>query len=177
VKRAPAGSGRAPVASGTGAEAPAAAGCVGAAPVVSGRLRWRRAASGWLRWRRARPARRGGRGGRRARAVLGRWWSNLAAAAAESRRRQVYDGGDDGLAAWAARGRMKRCRLGASVKIPHFRRCPRRPSDIRLCPTAVRRAVGHKLMSDGQADSRRLFTIIFDGIPWPSDITLCPTVA
>jgi hypothetical protein len=36
VKRAPAGSGRAPVASGTGAEAPAAVGCVGAAPVASG---------------------------------------------------------------------------------------------------------------------------------------------
>jgi hypothetical protein len=36
VKRAPAGSGRAPVASGTGAEAPAAAGCVGATPVASG---------------------------------------------------------------------------------------------------------------------------------------------
>jgi hypothetical protein len=36
VKRAPAGSGRAPVASGTGAEAPAAASCVGAAPVASG---------------------------------------------------------------------------------------------------------------------------------------------
>jgi hypothetical protein len=167
VKRAPAGSGRALVASGTGEEAPEAAGCVGAAPV----------ASGWLRWRRARAARRGGRGGRRARAVLGRWWSNLTAAAAESRRREVYGGGGGGLAAWAARGRMKRCGLGASVKIPYFRWCPRRPSDIRLCPTAVRRAVGHKLMSDGQSDSRRLFTIIFDGSPWPSDITLCPTVA
>jgi hypothetical protein len=35
VKRAPAGSGRAPVASGTGAEAPAAAGCVGVASVAS----------------------------------------------------------------------------------------------------------------------------------------------
>jgi hypothetical protein len=143
VKRAPAGSGRAPVASGTGAEAPAAAGCVEAAPVASGRLRWRR-------WHRARATRRGGRGGRRAQALLGRWWSNLAAAAAaESRRREVYGGGGGGLAAWAARGRMKRCGLGASVKIPYFRRCPRRPSDIRLCPTAVRRAVGHKLMSDG----------------------------
>jgi hypothetical protein len=36
VKQAPAGSGRAPVVSGTGAEAPAAAGSVGAAPVASG---------------------------------------------------------------------------------------------------------------------------------------------
>jgi hypothetical protein len=36
VKRAPAGSGRAPVASGMGAEAPAATGCVGAALVASG---------------------------------------------------------------------------------------------------------------------------------------------
>jgi hypothetical protein len=138
VKRDPAGSGRAPVAS--RAEAPAAAGCVGAASVASGRLRWRRAASGWLRWRHARAARRGGRGGRRARAVLGRWWSNLAAAAAaaaESWRRELYGGGDSGLAAWAARGRMKRCGLGASVKIPYFRQCPRRPSDIHLCPTAV----------------------------------------
>jgi hypothetical protein len=137
VKRAPAGSGRAPVASEMGAEAPGPR-------AASGRLRWRR-------WRRARAARRGGRGGRRARAVLGRWWSNLvaAAAAAESRRRDDYGGGGGDLAAWAARGRMKRCGLGASVKIPYFRRCPRRPSDIRLCPTAVRRAVGHKLMSDG----------------------------
>jgi hypothetical protein len=166
VKRAPAGSGRAPVASRMGAEA----------SVASGRLRWRWAASGWLRWRRARAARQGERGGRRACAVLGRWWSNLAAAAAESRRREVYGGGS-GLAAWAARGRIKRCGLGAPVKITYFRRCPRRPSDIRLCPTAVRRAVGHKLMSDGQSDSRRLFTIIFDGSHWPSDITLCPTIA
>jgi hypothetical protein len=146
------------------------------ASVASGRLRWRWAASGWLRWRRARAARQGERGGRRACAVLGRWWSNLAAAAAESRRREVYGGGS-GLAAWAARGRIKRCGLGAPVKITYFRRCPRRPSDIRLCPTAVRRAVGHKLMSDGQSDSRRLFTIIFDGSHWPSNITLCPTIA
>jgi hypothetical protein len=56
VKRAPAGSGRAPVASGTGAEAPAALGCVGAAP----------GASGWSRRRpraraRARARRRDGR--------------------------------------------------------------------------------------------------------------------
>jgi hypothetical protein len=36
VKRAPAGTGRAPVASGTGEEAPAATGCVGAASVASG---------------------------------------------------------------------------------------------------------------------------------------------
>jgi hypothetical protein len=109
--------------------------------------------------------RRGGRGGRRSRAVLKRWWSNLAAAAtaaaAESRRREVYGGGG-GLAAWATRGRMKRCGLRASVKIPYFRRCPRRPSDIQLCPTAVRRAVGHKLMFDGQSYSRRLFIIIFE---------------
>jgi hypothetical protein len=103
VKRAPAGLGRAPVASGTGAEAPAAAGCVGAAPVASGRLRWRQAASGWLRWRRARATRRGGRGGRRARAVLGRWCL-AAAATTESRRRLGC--------IWVARGRMKRCGLG-----------------------------------------------------------------
>jgi hypothetical protein len=32
-------------------------------------------------------------------------------------------------------------------------------------------------MSDGQSDSRRLFSVIFDGRCWPSDITLCPTVA
>ena len=46
MKRAPAGSGRAPVALGTGAEAPAAAGCVGAAPVASGQIRWRRGGFG-----------------------------------------------------------------------------------------------------------------------------------
>jgi hypothetical protein len=62
VKRAPAGSRRASVASGTGAEAPAAAGCVGAAPVLLGR-RWSYQATGaearagrrgrgeWLGWR------------------------------------------------------------------------------------------------------------------------------
>jgi hypothetical protein len=32
-------------------------------------------------------------------------------------------------------------------------------------------------MSDGQSDSRRLFSVIFDDRCWPSDITLCPTVA
>jgi hypothetical protein len=45
VKRAPTGSGRAPVASETGAEAPAAAGGVGAAPVLLGR-RWSYRATG-----------------------------------------------------------------------------------------------------------------------------------
>jgi hypothetical protein len=156
VKRAPAGSGRAPVASGTGAEAPAVAGCVGAAPVASGCVGVASVVSC-----------SGCASGREGRSSgTGCAWAGV---------EQPCSGGD--LAAWAARGRMKRCGLGASVKIPYFRRCPRRPSDIRLCPTAVRRAVGHKLMSDGQSDSRRLFTIIFDGSPWPSDITLCPTVA
>jgi hypothetical protein len=32
-------------------------------------------------------------------------------------------------------------------------------------------------MSDGQSYSRRLYIAIFDGRCWPSDITLCPTVA
>jgi hypothetical protein len=41
VKRALAGSGLAPVASGTGAEAPAGAGCVGTAPMASGMSRRR----------------------------------------------------------------------------------------------------------------------------------------
>jgi hypothetical protein len=158
VKRAPAGSGRAPVASGTGAEAPAAAGCVGAAPVASGRLRWRRASSGWLRWCRARTARRGGRGGRRERAMLGR--RRLAAAAVARRQRH---GGGGGLAAYA-RVRMKRCALGRGrLKL--------------FISDGTQEAVGHKLMSDGQSDSRRLFSVIFDGRCWPSDITLCPTVA
>jgi hypothetical protein len=56
VKRAPAGSGLAPVASGMGAEAPADASCVGMAPVVSGVSRRRP----WARAR-ARARRRGGR--------------------------------------------------------------------------------------------------------------------
>jgi hypothetical protein len=56
------------------------------------------------------------------------------------------------------------------VKKPYVRRPGTRPSDISLCPTARGRAVGHKLMSDGQSDSRRLFSVIFDGRCWPSDI-------
>jgi hypothetical protein len=61
VKRAPAGSGRATVASGTGADAPAAAGGDGAAPVLLGR-RWSYRAT-WAEAR-ARAGRRGGAGGR-----------------------------------------------------------------------------------------------------------------
>jgi hypothetical protein len=56
VKRAPAGSGQAPVASGMGVEAPAAVGCVGAALVVSGWSRRRPRARA-----RARAGRRDGR--------------------------------------------------------------------------------------------------------------------
>jgi hypothetical protein len=58
VKRAPTGSGRVPVASGTGAEAPAAASGVRAAPVLLGR-RWSYQAMGAEA--RARAGRRGGR--------------------------------------------------------------------------------------------------------------------
>jgi hypothetical protein len=72
VKRAPAGSGLAPVASGMGAEAPADASCVGMAPVVSGVSRRRP----WARAR-ARARRRGGAGGRRE--LLGRRWRHRAA--------------------------------------------------------------------------------------------------
>jgi hypothetical protein len=32
-------------------------------------------------------------------------------------------------------------------------------------------------MSDGQSDSRRLYSVMSDGRWWPSDITLCPTVS
>jgi hypothetical protein len=32
-------------------------------------------------------------------------------------------------------------------------------------------------MSDGPSDNPRIFLITFDGGPWPSDITLCPTVS
>jgi hypothetical protein len=73
VKRAPAGSGRAPVALGTGAEARAGAGCVEAAPMASG-------------WSQRRPmaharaaGRRVGAGGHRE--PLGRRGRHLAAAA------------------------------------------------------------------------------------------------
>jgi hypothetical protein len=83
VKRASAGSGRAPVASGTGAEARAGAGCVGAAPV----------ASGWSRrrpWARAQMAGcRGGAGGRRE--PLGRWQRHLASVAATPLRWKLVD--------------------------------------------------------------------------------------
>jgi hypothetical protein len=67
VKRAPAGSGRAPVALGTGAEAPAAKGGVGAALVLLGR-RWS-CRSTWAEDR-ARAGRWDGAGGPRER--LGR---------------------------------------------------------------------------------------------------------
>jgi hypothetical protein len=67
------------------------------------------------------------------------------------------------------RQRMKRCEHGASVKILYFRRPPRRPSDISLCPMAYLTAVGHKLMSDGHSDTL--------GCPWPSDISLYSTVS
>jgi hypothetical protein len=77
VKRAPAGSGRAPVASGTRAEAPAATGGVGASPVASG---WSRRQP-WARAR-ARTTRRDRTRGRLARAMLERRWRNLAATAA-----------------------------------------------------------------------------------------------
>jgi hypothetical protein len=157
VKRAPAVSGRAPVASGMGAEALVAVGCVGAAPVASGCVGAAPVAS----------CSSAGCASRREGRSPG---TGCAWAAVE----QPCDGGGGGsstvVAAWLhglrerdARGRMKRCGLGASVKIPYFRWFPRRPSDI-------------KLMSDGPSDSRQLFIIISDGGPWPSDITLCPTV-
>jgi hypothetical protein len=77
------------------------------------------------------------------------------------------------------RGRVKLKARGSDprVKKSYVRRLGTRPSDISLCPTARGRAVGHKVMSDGQSDSRRLYSVIFDGRCWPSDITLCPTVA
>jgi hypothetical protein len=74
LKRAPAGSGRAPVASRTGAEAWAGVDYVGAAPVASGWTRWGPGAGagggGWG----------GGGGGRRQR--VGRHERHLAATAA-----------------------------------------------------------------------------------------------
>jgi hypothetical protein len=82
VKRAPAGSGRAPVASGTGAEALAAAGGVGVAPMLLGRRQSYRAT--WAKAR-ARAGRRGGAGGRRER--LGR--RCRATAALDRRRRRL----------------------------------------------------------------------------------------
>ena len=86
MKRAPAGSGRAPVASGTGAEAPTVDGCVGAAPVLLGR-RWSYRATGAEA--RARAGRRGGAGGRWE--LLGQRWSYRATTA--RRRRQRFLGG------------------------------------------------------------------------------------
>jgi hypothetical protein len=76
VKRAPARSGRVPVASGTGAEAPAAAGDVGAAPVLLGR-RWS-CRSTWAEDRARAGRRDGARGlreriGRQCRATVAAW--------------------------------------------------------------------------------------------------------
>jgi hypothetical protein len=77
------------------------------------------------------------------------------------------------------RGRVKLTARGSDprVKRPYVRRPHRKPSDIRLCPTARARTVGHKVMSDGQSDSRRLYSVMSDGRWWPSDITLWPTVS
>jgi hypothetical protein len=41
----------------------------------------------------------------------------------------------------------------------------------------VGRAGVNMFIPHGQSDSRRLFSVIFDDRCWPSDITLCPTVA
>jgi hypothetical protein len=121
VKRAPAGSGQAPVASGTGAEAPAAAGYVGAAPVASGFVGVASMASC-----------SGCASGREGRSSgTGCAWA------------VVPGGGGGGVtaaaAAWvhmAARVRMKRCALG------------RRRLKL-LISDGAQEAVGHKLMSDG----------------------------
>jgi hypothetical protein len=166
VKRAPVGLGRAPVASGTGQ-----------------RLRRARAASGQLRWR------RDGHGGGHG-LVLGR--GRGVGVGREVAGSRLGDGGGSSAAAAAALlrwrwlvmrasgrdiERMKRCGHGASVKIIYFRRPPRRPSDISLSPTAYLTAVGHKLMSDSHSDNPRTYLITSDGGPWPSDISLCPTVS
>jgi hypothetical protein len=143
VKQAPAGSGRAPVASGTGAEARAGAGCVGAALVMSG-------------WSRRRPRAHARAAGRE---VAG---SRLGGAGSTLRRRQLVVGGGDSFAAAAAGGhagardRMKRCGQRSSIKIVYFRRPPRRPSDIILCSTVYLTVVEHKLMSDSHSNNPRI---------------------
>jgi hypothetical protein len=89
VKRVPAGSGRASVASGTGAEAPAAAGGVGAAPVLLVR-RWI-CQSTWTEDR-ARAGHRDGAGGPREK--LGRrCWATAAVAWRWQQRRGLGGGG------------------------------------------------------------------------------------
>jgi hypothetical protein len=161
------------VASGTGAEARAGAGCVGAAPVTSGWSRRRPRARA-----RARAGRRGGAGGRWE--TLGRRRRHLVAAAEARRRRQLlyYCGGGGWSCERAGETeRMKRCGHGASVKILYFRRPPRKPSDISLSPTSYLTAIGHKIMSDDHSDNPRMYRVTSDGCPWPSDISLCPTVS
>jgi hypothetical protein len=71
--------------------------------------------------------------------------------------------GDGGDCSATGGGYNRRGRGGASVKILYFRRPPRRPSDISLCPTAYLAAVGHKLMSDGPPVSPRMSEIMSDG--------------
>jgi hypothetical protein len=113
VQLTPAGSGQAPVASGTRAEAPVAAGGVGAAPVSLGR-RWS-CRSTWTEDR-AQAGRRDRAGGPRER--LGRCQTMATAATPRRRRRWRGLGGGGGYACKQERQReMKPTRARGSVKI------------------------------------------------------------
>jgi hypothetical protein len=126
------GSGQAPTASRAGAEAEAGAGCIGAALAASGIVMEVAMGSGGVE---------GGAGGRRCR--LGRC---SAAAGGLWRHRLVC----------SLKNGSETTRAGADgVKIPYVRWPPRRPSDIRLCPTAYLIAIKNNLMSNGPSNSRR----------------------
>jgi hypothetical protein len=107
VKRAPAGSGLAPVASGTGAEASAGTGCVGMiTEAATGSCSGASWASGWARGRRE---------------SLGRRLRHQAAAAEALRRRLLYFGGGGWSCERAGETeRMNRCGREASIKILYF---------------------------------------------------------
>jgi hypothetical protein len=166
VKRAPTGSGRAPVASRTGGSGSSGRGLrrggSSGIGMVTEAATGSCSGTGWA----------SGRGGRSPGAAWaaaetpcgGGGGSSSSAAALLRRWRLVM------RASRRDRERMKRCGHGASVKIIYFRQPPRRPSDISLSPTAYLRAVGYKFLSDGHSDNPWMYLITSDGGPWPSNI-------
>jgi hypothetical protein len=125
------GSGQAPKASGVGAEAEAGAGCVGAAPAASRMVTEVAMGSGGVG-----AGRRRLRLGRCSAAAAGGWWRPRLVSSLKNGTETTRASAD-------------------GVKIPYVRWPPRRPSDIRLCPTAYLIAIENNLMSNNPSNSRR----------------------